>query len=37
MLGYGPQDQGADIPAYSNLIFDVEILNVEEMQGESQQ
>src|SRR4030095_11931824 len=31
MLGYGPQDQGSEIPAFSNLIFDVEILNVEDM------
>lgn len=29
MLGYGPQPQGADIPAYSNLIFDIEVVNVE--------
>ncbi len=28
MLGYGPQGRGADMPPYSNLIFDVEILDV---------
>jgi FKBP-type peptidyl-prolyl cis-trans isomerase FkpA len=28
MLGYGPQAQGADIPAFSNLIFDIEVTNV---------
>jgi FKBP-type peptidyl-prolyl cis-trans isomerase len=30
MLAYGPQDQGPDIPAFSNLIFDIELLNVED-------
>ncbi len=28
MLGYGPTPQGADIPAYSNLVFDIEVLDV---------
>jgi len=28
MLGYGPQPMGADIPAFSDLIFDIEILDV---------
>ncbi|HEY2727327.1 MAG TPA: FKBP-type peptidyl-prolyl cis-trans isomerase [Parafilimonas sp.] len=28
MLGYGGTPQGADIPAYSNLIFDIEVMNV---------
>jgi FKBP-type peptidyl-prolyl cis-trans isomerase FkpA len=28
MLGYGPQAQGSDIPAMSNLIFDIEVLDV---------
>jgi len=28
MLGYGPQAQGADIPAFSNLIFDIEVMDV---------
>lgn len=28
MLGYGGTPQGADIPAYSNLVFDIEVLNV---------
>ena len=28
MLGYGSTPQGADIPAYSNLVFDIEVLNV---------
>lgn len=31
MLGYGPQPQGEDIPAFSNLIFDIEVTNVEDM------
>lgn len=31
MLGYGPSPQGADIPAFSNLIFDIEVLNVADM------
>ena len=30
MLGYGPQAQGADIPAFSNLIFDIEVTDVKE-------
>jgi len=30
MLGYGPQPQGTDIPAYSNLIFDIEVTNVKD-------
>ncbi len=30
MLGYGPQAQGEDIPAFSNLIFDIEVTNVED-------
>jgi FKBP-type peptidyl-prolyl cis-trans isomerase FkpA len=28
MLGYGPQPMGNEIPAYSNLIFDIEIADV---------
>lgn len=28
MLGYGNMPQGADIPAYSNLIFDIEVTDV---------
>ena len=31
MLGYGGTPQGADIPAYSNLIFDIEVLDVTDM------
>jgi FKBP-type peptidyl-prolyl cis-trans isomerase len=30
MLGYGPQAQGADIPAFSNLVFDVEVTDVKD-------
>ncbi len=30
MLGYGPQAQGADIPAFSNLIFDIEVTDVKD-------
>src|SRR4030095_2661550 len=37
MLAYGPQDQGPDIPAFSNLIFDVELLNVEDMPAQAPQ
>ena len=29
MLGYGPQAQGTDIPPYSNLVFDIEVVKVE--------
>ncbi|MFT4153919.1 FKBP-type peptidyl-prolyl cis-trans isomerase [Parafilimonas sp.] len=28
MLGYGPQAQGKEIPAFSNLIFDIEVKDV---------
>ena len=28
MLGYGPQPQGTDIPAFSNLVFDIEVTDV---------
>lgn len=28
MLGYGPQERGPQMPAYSNLVFDVEVLKV---------
>jgi FKBP-type peptidyl-prolyl cis-trans isomerase FkpA len=28
MLGYGPQAQGTDVPAFSNLIFDIEVTDV---------
>ena len=31
MLAYGPQPQGSDIPAFSNLIFDIEVTNVQDM------
>jgi len=31
MLGYGPQPQGSDIPAFSNLIFDIEVTDVQDM------
>ena len=31
MLGYGPEAQGTDIPAYSNLVFDVEVTDVQDM------
>ena len=31
MLGYGGTPQGADIPAYSNLIFDIEVTDVTDM------
>jgi FKBP-type peptidyl-prolyl cis-trans isomerase len=31
MLGYGPEAQGADIPAYSNLVFDIEVTDVQDM------
>lgn len=31
MLGYGPSAQGPELPAYSNLIFDIEVLNVTDM------
>jgi FKBP-type peptidyl-prolyl cis-trans isomerase len=31
MLAYGPQAQGADIPAFSNLVFDVVITDVQDM------
>jgi FKBP-type peptidyl-prolyl cis-trans isomerase len=30
MLAYGPQAQGADIPAFSNLIFDIEVIDVKD-------
>ena len=30
MLGYGPQAQGTDIPAFSNLVFDIEVLDVKD-------
>jgi FKBP-type peptidyl-prolyl cis-trans isomerase len=29
MLGYGPQAAGPDLPAFSNLIFDIEVLDVQ--------
>jgi FKBP-type peptidyl-prolyl cis-trans isomerase FkpA len=29
MLGYGPQPSGPDLPAFSNLIFDIEVLDVQ--------
>ena len=32
MLAYGPQQQGPDIPGYSNLIFDIEIIDVKTAQ-----
>ena len=28
MNAYGPQAQGGDIPAFSNLVFDIEVLDV---------
>jgi FKBP-type peptidyl-prolyl cis-trans isomerase len=28
ILGYGPQGNGPDIPAFSNLIFDIEVTDV---------
>jgi len=28
MLGYGPRALGAEVPAYSNLVFDVEVVDV---------
>lgn len=31
LLGYGAQPQGPDIPAYSNLIFDIEVTDVTDM------
>ena len=31
MLGYGGVPQGSDIPAYSNLIFDIQIMDVQVM------
>ena len=31
MLGYGGAPQGTDIPAYSNLVFDIEITDVQDM------
>lgn len=30
MLGYGPQAMGEDLPAYSNLIFDIEVTDVKQ-------
>lgn len=30
MLAYGPQPQGADIPAFSNLVFDIEVADVKD-------
>jgi FKBP-type peptidyl-prolyl cis-trans isomerase FkpA len=30
MLGYGPQAQGEDIPAFSNLVFDIEVTDVKD-------
>jgi hypothetical protein len=35
MLGYGPQAQGPNLPAYSNLVFDVEVLNVKKAQSKA--
>ena len=37
MLGYGPQAQGADIPAYSNLVFDIEVTDVKNAPPPQQQ
>jgi FKBP-type peptidyl-prolyl cis-trans isomerase FkpA len=31
MLGYGGTPQGADIPAFSNLIFDIQVIDVTDM------
>jgi FKBP-type peptidyl-prolyl cis-trans isomerase len=28
-LGYGPQARGADIPSYTNLVFDIEVTDVQ--------
>ena len=28
MLGYGPRALGPEVPAYSNLVFDVEVVDV---------
>ncbi len=30
MLGYGPQPQGADLPGFSNLVFDIEVKDVKD-------
>lgn len=30
MLGYGPQPQGPDLPAFSNLVFDIEVKDVKD-------
>ncbi len=37
MLGYGPQAQGTDIPAFSNLIFDIVVTDVKNAPPPQQQ
>lgn len=36
MLGYGGTAQGADIPAFSNLVFDIQITDVKDMPKQPQ-
>ncbi|MEP6597435.1 MAG: FKBP-type peptidyl-prolyl cis-trans isomerase [Ginsengibacter sp.] len=35
VLAYGPQGRGPEMPAYSNLVFDIEILDVKNMPAEN--
>ncbi|MEP6684209.1 MAG: FKBP-type peptidyl-prolyl cis-trans isomerase [Parafilimonas sp.] len=36
MLAYGPQQQGADIPPFSNLVFDIQLIDVKDAPPEQQ-
>lgn len=35
MLGYGPQGRGPEMPPYSNLVFDIEVVDVRNAPAES--
>ena len=36
MLAYGPQAQGADIPPFSNLVFDIQLIDVKDAPPQQQ-
>lgn len=36
MLAYGPQQQGADIPPFSNLVFDIQLIDVKDAPPQQQ-